>query len=306
MSQQPKFRFYPTLLDSFQNYVDSDSIWDKYYGNCETPSISVEEFHDQKRQDLLDNINRVKHEPSEAASKGTCLNEIVDRIVMGICPSDSEVIVKTIRNLESCQDAIKHRVFDSNKSNEENEEMCAVKAQELLEKIRQPFIYTSVDGFEFFFDINFCKEIAKYFSGCLCQYRTSAILPTAKGDVELYGYIDYLREKSIYDLKTTKSYAFGNYTKYNQRHAYPYCMEESGMMTEVRDFEFTAYQLSGGTSKTPLITGNQNKEVYTYSRKQSIEILTQNCEKLIDFIHDNMDQIELTKTKIFNDYGTTD
>lgn len=301
MNQQPKFRFYPTLLDSFQNYVDSDSIWDKYYGNSETPSISVEEFHEQKRQDLLDNINRAEHEPSEAASKGTCLNEIVDRIVMGKSPSDSNVIVKTIKDLESCQDAIKHRVYDPNKSNEENEQMYVVRAQELLEKIRQPFIYASVGGFEFYFDINFCKEVAKYFNWCLCQYRTSAILPTSKGDVELYGYIDYLREKSIFDLKTTKSYAFGNYAKYNQRHAYPYCMEESGMMAEVRDFEFTVYQLSGGTSRTPLITGRQNKEVYTYSRKQSVEILTENCERFIDFVNDNMDLIDLSKTKIFQD-----
>lgn len=301
MNQQPKFRFYPTLLDSFQNYVDSDSIWDKYYGNSETPSISVEEFHDQKLQDLLDSINRVEHEPSEAASKGTCLNEIVDRIVLGKCPTDSNVIVKTIKDLETCKDAIKQKVFDPNKSNEENEQVIVVRAHELLEKIRQPFIYASVDGFEFYFDINFCIEAAKYFNGCLCQYRTNAILPTSKGNVELYGYIDYLREKSIYDLKTTKSYAFGNYAKYNQRHAYPYCMEESGMMAEVRDFEFTAYQLSGGTSRTPLITGRQNKEVYTYSRKQSVEILTENCERFIDFVNDNIDLIDLSKTKIFQD-----
>lgn len=301
MSQQPKFRFYPTLLDSFQNYVDSDSIWDKYYGNSETPSISVEEFHDQKRQDLLDSINRVKHDTSEAAAKGTCLNEIVDRILTRKIPADNNVIVKTVRDFESCQDAIRHRTFEPNHDNEENEQACLVKAQELLGTIRQPFIYASVDGFEFFFDVSFCKEIAKYFDGCLCQYRTSAFLPTSKGDVELYGYIDYLREMSIFDLKATKSYAFGNYAKYNQRHAYPYCMEESMAMAVVRDFEFTVYQLSGGNSRNPLITGKQNKEVYTYSRSQSEEILVHNCERLIDFINNNMDQIDLSKTKIFKD-----
>ena len=291
----PKYRFYPTLLDSFQNYVDSDSIWDKYYGNSETPSISIEEFHDQKRQDLLDSINRVEHEPSEAASKGTCLNEIVDRIVIGKSPTDSKVVVKTVKDLETCIAAIKHR------GENQRQEGYAIQAKDLLELVRQPFIYARVDGFEFYFDINLCKEVAQYFKGSLCQYRTSAVLPTCKGNVELYGYIDYLREKSIFDLKTTKSYTFGNYSKYNQRHAYPYCMETSGMMAEVRDFEFTAYQLSGGNSRSPLITGKQNKEVYTYSRNQSVEILTDNCERLIDFVNDNIEKIDLSRTKIFKD-----
>lgn len=295
MNQQPKYRFYPTLLDSFQNYVDSDSIWDKYYGNSETPSISIEEFHDQKRQDLLDSINRVEHEPSEAASKGTCLNEIVDRIVIGKSPTDSKVVVKTVKDLETCIAAIKHR------GENQRQEGYAIQAKDLLELVRQPFIYARVDGFEFYFDINLCKEVAQYFKGSLCQYRTSAVLPTCKGNVELYGYIDYLREKSIFDLKTTKSYTFGNYSKYNQRHAYPYCMETSGMMAEVRDFEFTAYQLSGGNSRSPLITGKQNKEVYTYSRNQSVEILTDNCERLIDFVNDNIEKIDLSRTKIFKD-----
>ena len=295
MNQQPKYRFYPTLLDSFQNYVDSDSIWDKYYGNSETPPVTMEEFHDQKLQDLLDSINRVEREPSEAAAKGTCLNEIVDRIVIGKSPTDSKVVVKTVKDLETCIAAIKHR------GENQRQEGYAIQAKDLLELVRQPFIYARVDGFEFYFDINLCKEVAQYFKGSLCQYRTSAVLPTCKGNVELYGYIDYLREKSIFDLKTTKSYTFGNYSKYNQRHAYPYCMETSGMMAEVRDFEFTAYQLSGGNSRSPLITGKQNKEVYTYSRNQSVEILTDNCERLIDFVNDNIEKIDLSRTKIFKD-----
>ena len=295
MSQQPKYRFYPTLLDSFQNYVDSDSIWDKYYGTSEDPSISVEEFHDQKRRDLIDNINRVEHESSEAAAKGTCLNEIVDRIIMKQKSSESNVIVKTVKDFDTCVGAFNSVVKD------ENSEDASELAKETITRINQPFIFASVDGFRFCFDIAFCKEVANYFSGCLCQYRTSATLPTSKGEVELYGYIDYLREKSIFDLKTTKSYSFGNYSKYNQRHAYPYCMEESGMMSEVRDFEFTAYQLSGGNSRTPLITGKQNKEVYTYSRSQSVEILTENCERFIDFINDNISEIDIEKTKIFKD-----
>ena len=293
MMQQPKYRFYPTLLDSFLNYKDSDSIWDKYYGVSENPSVSAEEFHDQKRKDLLDSINRIEHEPSEAAAKGTCLNEIVDRIINKQTQTDSKVKVKTIRKREDLLDIFK---LDGTKDAE-----CIELRKEYFERIDLPAIYASVDGFEFFFDVVFCQEIANYYKGCLCQYRTNAILPTSYGGVELYGYIDYLREKTIFDLKTTKNYSFGNYAKYNQRHAYPYCMEESGMMSEVRDFEFTVYQLSGGTMRNPIITGKQNREVYTYSRNQSIEVLTQNCERLIDFVQDNIEEIDFSRTKIFKE-----
>lgn len=292
---QPKYRFYPTLLDSFQNYVDSDSIWEKYYGHSETPPFTLEEFHDQKRQDLIDSINRVEGVYPEAAAKGTCLNEIVDRIILNRNPTN-DVLVKSVKDLDDCVSAFSLAAKSENTKVERME-----RAKEWYRKIGQPFIYASVGGYDFCFDIGLCREIAKYFDGCLCQYRTSAILETSKGEVELYGYIDYLKERTIFDLKTTKNYTFGNYAKYNQRYAYPYCMEDSGMMKEVREFEFTIYQLAGGNSRCPLITGKQNKEVYTYSRKESIEILRQNCERFIDFINDNISEIDLETTKIFKD-----
>lgn len=291
-----KFRFYPTLLDAFQNYVESDTIWEKYYGNSENPSITAEDFHDQKLQDLFDSINRVDGVYPEAAAKGTCLNEIVDRIITNQNPSDSEVIVKSVKDMDDCVDAFLLAAKSENSKVERME-----RAKVWFTKIGQPFIYASVGGYDFCFDVAFCKEIAKYYEGSLCQYRTSANLETCKGLVELYGYIDYVKERTIYDLKTTKSYTFGNYAKYNQRHAYPYCMTKSGMMEEVREFEFTAYQLMGGNSRNPLITGKQNREVYTYSPKQSEEILRANCERFIDFINDNMDKINLETTKIFED-----
>lgn len=293
---QPKYRFYATLLDSFQNYVDSDSIWEKYYGHSETPPFTIEEFHDQKRQDLIDSINRVDGVYPEAAAKGTCLNEIVDRIILNRNPSESEVIVKSVKDLDGCVEAFSLAAKSENTKVERME-----RAKEWFRKIGQPFIYASVGGHDFCFDVGFCREIANYYKGCLCQYRTSAILETGKGSVELYGYIDYLRERTIFDLKTTKSYTFGNYAKYNQRYTYPFCMEKSGMMAEVREFEFTAYQLSGGNSRNPLITGKQNKEIYNYSRKQAEEILRQNCERFIEFINDNMNEINFETTKIFKD-----
>ena len=32
MNQQPKYRIYVTLLDAFGAYLNSDVIWDKYWG----------------------------------------------------------------------------------------------------------------------------------------------------------------------------------------------------------------------------------------------------------------------------------
>lgn len=293
MSQPPKYRFYPTLLDAYLNMANSDALYERYYGNSENPQVTAEEFHDLKYQNLIDSINRIDGITSEAAAKGTCLNEIVDLIIQGKPSGNKKVLVKTIRSVEDYMEAVGgHEPWLMPDEDVE-------KARELLAKIGRPFIYASHEGHSFCFDITLCKEIARYFDGCLSQFYTSAFLPTSKGGVILYGFIDYLKEKTIYDLKTTKSYSFGNYDKYMQRHAYPYCMRESKMMAEVQQFEFTSYALKGGTSAAPLITGVQNREVYNYDHRQSTEILTQTCERLIEFVEDNMEKIDKSKTKIF-------
>lgn len=80
---QPKYRFNPSLLGKFQDLIDSDLLWEKFYGGSEEPKHTPEEFYFKQEQELLDAINRVEKEPSEAASKGTALNAIVDSIVAG-------------------------------------------------------------------------------------------------------------------------------------------------------------------------------------------------------------------------------
>ena len=128
---------------------------------------------------------------------------------------------------------------------------------------------------------------------------TSATIDTKFGEVELYGYVDELRENKVYDLKTTSRYEFGKYAKYWQRHAYPYTLIESGMCTEINSFEFTAYALKGGTSRTPLITGVQYPEVYQYNHEQSKVLLKEICERFCEFLEDNRSLI--TNKKIFNE-----
>ena len=76
-----KFKFYATLLDAYQNYLDSDIIWSKYWGWSENPPHTPEEFKKIQFQSLIDKINRVPFD-SEAADKGTAFNEVIDCMVL--------------------------------------------------------------------------------------------------------------------------------------------------------------------------------------------------------------------------------
>ena len=80
-SQQPKYQFYATLLDSYQDYLSSDKIYSEYWGASENPPFSEDEFHEKKRLDLIDRINRVPFD-SEKADRGTAFNEIVDCLIL--------------------------------------------------------------------------------------------------------------------------------------------------------------------------------------------------------------------------------
>ncbi len=296
--KQPSYFFSPTLLDQYCNLCNSDAIWEKYYGYSETPQYTTEEFHETKYQELINRINNVKTPTTEVQAKGTCLNEIVDCIIKKKATPSGGVFIKTIRCLE---DYLEIAFAKAKVETDEEKDRITMRAQEMLARIGKAFIYSSLGEFEFFFDVDFCKSIAEYYHNCICQFYTAANLETSRGVVELHGYLDYFRMKSIMDLKTCKSYSFGNYAHYNQRFAYPYCMIKSGMMTEVQDVEFTAYKLIGGNSRNLLISGEQNREVYTFDWKQSVEILTQNCEGFIDFISNNIENIDRSKTRIFGE-----
>lgn len=295
----PKYRIYPTLLDRFQSCLDTqvedyfyqgeDGCWHKNYSETEdTLHFSQEEVDALLKQELLDAINRVPHEPSEAASKGTALNEIIDCLIHNRKSDNKDIIIKSLKgfNVErgfGCTDEVGKPIF----------------YDYWFEHIKKPCIYAGLYGFDFYFDKDFCKSIAEYFNGSLSQVYTSATLETKYGEVELYGYIDELRENKVFDLKTTSRYEFGKYAKYWQRHVYPYTLIESGMCTEINSFEFTAYALKGGTSQTPLITGVQYPEVYQYDHEQSKTLLRNICDRFCEFLEENRSLI--TNKKIFNE-----
>lgn len=295
----PNYRFYPTLLDKFQTFLDTtaedyfyqdeDGKWHKNYSEAEDAfHYSQEEVDALLKQELLDAINRVPHEPSEPASKGTALNEIVDCIIHNRKSDNKNILIKSLKGIDvkrefGCTDEVGKPVY----------------YDYWFEHIKVPCIFAEIDGFSFYFDKDFCKSIAEYFKGSLSQVFTSATIDTEFGEVELYGYIDELRENKVFDLKTTSRYEFGKYSKYWQRHIYPYTLIESGACTEINSFEFTAYALKGGTSRTPLITGVQYAEVYQYNHEQSKMLLKNICERFCQFLEDNRDLI--TNKKIFNE-----
>ena len=280
------FKFSPSLLDKFQNYLDSEVLYEKYYGLSDEPSMTFEQYEQEKFQSLIDSINRVPFE-SEAADKGSCLNEIVDCIVLGVKSTRDDISVSSKeyyvkREANGLVDPADGKVIGGDVEDY---------------AVRLPHIEAVKGSHAFLFDIAFCKGVAGYFSGSLCQLYTEAPIETKHGKVLLYGYPDYVREDKVYDLKTTARYEFGKYAKYWQQHVYPYTLIESGKVSDVSAFEFTAYQMKGGTARSPLIYGEMYPEVYVYSHERSARLLRGICESFGDFLLHNKELI--TDTKIF-------
>lgn len=308
MKTQLDYAFSPSLLDDYQRmidtraedyfYQDENGAWHLNWNEAEeTLHYSEEEVYALLKQEFIDRVNKVPIPPSEAASKGSAFNEIVDCLVKRCKPSPG-FIIKTIRKGSDlyearCMKAVWESTARNMKDVWEDPSMC----DEQFKRIGTTFVYAACNGFEFFFDMNLCLEAAGYFKDSICQYYTKCLLDTPKGLVELHGYIDYLRRDKIYDAKTTKRYTFGDYQKRWQRYTYPFSMIESGMMNDVNSFEFTIYLLKGGTSRTPLISATQYKEVYTYDHEQARQILTQQCERVIEFLECNRELI--TNMKVF-------
>lgn len=118
MNQQPKYRIYATLLDAFGVYLNSDVIWDKYWGWSENPPHTPEEFHEQQFQELIDRINR-KPFDSEAADKGTAFNEVIDCMVENRKSETVQVekVYKVIRE-GTCDETGKPLYYDEVQTNE--------------------------------------------------------------------------------------------------------------------------------------------------------------------------------------------
>lgn len=260
--QRPNYRINPSLLNSFWDLVNSETLYDKLYGQTED-AMTPEEFYAKQEQELLDSINRIEHEPIEAADRGTCLNEIIDCILEHRKPAEG-IELQTIRDPEG----------------------------------RPLSIAAKMHGFYFNFDANLCMELAGYFRGSVCQHLCEAVIDTAYGPVVLYGYADYIRRDIVYDLKTTSRYEYGKYGDGFQKDLYPWCLLESGELEAVSEFEYTAIPIKGGNGKNPLIGGDIIRERYDYDHEQATQRLRGSVEMFIAWIEQHRDQIH--HTRIFN------
>lgn len=201
---QLRYKFYPSLLDAFQSYLDSETIWEKYWGYSETPPHTPEEFRQQQFQSLIDRINRVPYD-NEAVAKGTAFNEVIDCMVL---------------NRPSTKVQVEKLVLDG--------QVVALKA--------------TYGSHSFCFPLPLCREVANYYQGALTQQFVQAVLPTIFGDVLLYGFIDYVLPFLTCDLKTTGRYNVGDFKNHWQHIVYPYALIENG--SNVTDFEYNVVELT--------------------------------------------------------------
>ena len=254
MKNQPlNYCIYATLLDAYWGYLNSDVIWEKYWGWSENPPHTPEEFHELQFQELIDRINR-KPFDSEAADRGTAFNEIIDCMIENRKSSIMEM----------------SRVYHDDGT------LYGIKA-----------VYNNRT---FTFHIYLCREFANYYKGALTQQRVEAILPTAYGNVLVYGLIDELMPTSVHDIKTTGSYTVGKFKDHHQHLVYPYALMQNG--SDVRTFEYNIVEFNKGGYVVDTYT-----ETYVFNPERDIPILTNHCEEFIRFLEEN--RALITDTKIF-------
>lgn len=289
MEKRLKYRIYPSLLDKYQSLLDyeqeTDVPWNVWTekkvadfmskqqeenANLQTTDsvpevgdyiLSADQMYEKIEKELIASINREEHEPSEAASKGTALNEVIDCLILNQPCQREDMTIESLRTEDGTPYAIR----------------------------------ALLDDFSFTFDLGLCKQLRDLLKGSVCQYFISAEIETKYGLVQLYGYLDYWLHDKVIDLKTTGQYNFGKYERKWQRHVYPYCCIESGQTDAVHDFTYLAVQLGKGA----IIKGTMYPEEYTYNHKQSTDMLRQHLESFIEWLERN--RALITDKKIFNE-----
>lgn len=244
MKKPLKYLFYATLLDAYQDYMDSDKIYSEYWGFSENPPMTEEEFHEKKRLELIDRINRVPFD-SEKADRGTAFNEIVDCLIL----------------------------------NKKSDKMQIDRITDINDNTLVTGLRACYNNRQFTFPVALCREFASYYKGALTQVYTEAMLPTRYGDVQLYGYIDELMPASIHDIKTTGKYTAGKFKSHWQKIVYPYCLQSEG--NNVSDFEYNVLLVNERAHGDIYETFTEH---YAYDAGRDVPLLTAHAESLIEFI----------------------
>jgi hypothetical protein len=198
-------------------------------------------------------IDRINRVPfdSEAADRGTVFNEVIDCLV------------------------------EKRKSDK----------VELVSDKSAGTITGTYNNRSFIFSLSQCLEVAGYFKEAVCQIRTSGIISTKYGDVELYGNIDEVLPCSVHDIKTKGRYSAFDFKNHWQHIVYPYCLINSG--TPLCDFIYNVYVMN----KSNVIT-ERHEEFYSFVPERDTPKLRLHCEAFIEFLELNKGLI--TDKKIFN------
>jgi hypothetical protein len=280
---QKRYNIYPSLLIAYQNLLDYEQVaeedWNRVSDACQARGeytdrevgdykLSPEEMYLKLEADLLDSINRVDGRFSEAASKGTAFNEIVDCL---------------IENRKSSRDD------------------CQIYSTHLPsgEKV----IRAEIDGSTFDFDIALCKETAAQFAESIPQYLAQADLETVYGTAHLYGYIDEWVGNKMYDIKTTGSYRFGKFEHGWQRYLYPWCVIQAGDTTEVESFTYYVIEWAYQRKGEPLRAKGVYTETYTYDHAEATRKLQEMVESFIYWLEQRVPFIQ--DQKIFGGENPT-
>lgn len=276
-----RYRIYPSLLDKFQSYLDSDTeaeMWWNIDSETGEMRLTPDEIAARNEQALLDSVNRTPSEPIEAADKGTCFNEIVDCLISKKNTDRDDVVIES-----GVLDQYGNFVPNGGEENAVGPEV--IRAQ--------------MNGFVFHYDLAMCKEAARYFGRqAIPQHFCKGVITTAYGDVELYGYADEIVRDKVYDIKTTSEYQFGKFERSWQKDVYPYCLVASGEMKSVSEFEYTVFQLTKPSARNPVIGAKMYAEPYTYDHTESEKRLRAFLERFIEWLEANRERI--TDRKIFN------
>jgi len=234
--EEIKFKFYASLLDRYEGYINSSRIYNQYFGFSEDPKVSEEEFEQQQFQGLIDSINRVPMawEDSEAADKGTAFNECVDCII----------------------------------ENRKSDKMQIISDKE------GGIIEATYNKRTFHFPIQLCKEFAAYFKGAITQQYCEGVLSTKYGNVMLYGYIDELMPFFVADIKTTSKYSAFKFRNNWQHHTYLYCLNTSGIL--INEFEYRVTDFKSTWSETYVLNPETDTPALIEHCERLIEFLEHN------------------------------
>lgn len=272
-----KYMFFATLFDQFETYLHPDVVYDKYWGSMDEPSKTYEEFAKQTEQDLIDTINRV-FKGSEAASKGTAFNALIDFYIHDRYNLHRNRIMG-VKDHDSIQNFTFHPT---------------VNCYEV-----------ETDGYDFMFPGELVEHVAGWYNHQQMpqsQVLVDGVIDTCHGKVKLYGYIDELTALDCHDIKTTGSYSVGQYKNHWQHMVYPYCLRAHGSDMLTFSYDVITWKKSYAKKEaTPYIMcepADYFREVYTFVPERDIPKLRRRCEEIIEFIQAHRSQI--TNDKIFN------